>query len=147
MIFLTTTSNATAISDLIRSISLTQRRQINQRLTATSHITDQQAMILSFIGTHPGLIQKQIVTLTQRRAATVSALLKKLEDAELITRTIPANNTRNKQLFLTDQGQQVVSDFTTIRHDVQAPLTAKLSAKQQEKLIKYLNLALQGMDD
>lgn len=104
-------------------------------------------MILSFIGAHPGLIQKQIVTLTQRRAATVSALLKKLEDAELITRTIPANNTRNKQLFLTDQGQQVVSDFTTIRHDVQAPLTAKLSTKQQEKLIKYLNLALQGMDD
>lgn len=101
---MTTTSNATAISDLIRSISLTQRRQINQRLTATSHITDQQAMILSFIGAHPGLIQKQIVTLTQRRAATVSALLKKLEDAELITRTIPANNTRNKQLFLTDQG-------------------------------------------
>lgn len=147
MIFLTTTSNATAISDLIRSISLTQRRQINQRLTATSHITDQQAMILSFIGAHPGLIQKQIVTLTQRRAATVSALLKKLEDAELITRTIPANNTRNKQLFLTDQGQQVVSDFTTICHDVQEPLTAKLSTKQQEKLIKYLNLALQGMDD
>lgn len=140
-------NTSATISQLIREISLAQRRANNQQLSRTTSVTDQQVMILSLIAKQPGLIQKDIVDVTHRRAATVSALLKKLENEELIIRQIPTTNSRNKELFLTEAGQQLVTEFDQIRAQTEQQLTTHLSAKQQSKLIALLTEAQRGLTD
>ncbi|QBO36231.1 MarR family transcriptional regulator [Periweissella cryptocerci] len=132
-----TENNATLISSLIREINIKEQSVLSAKLTDFG-VTPHQAILLSLIANKPGLIQKDIVDIMQRKAATVSAFLKKLETDGLLTRKIPANNTRNKELFITDKGQVVVDAFNAAREDVYAQLVAPLTATQQNDLIELL---------
>ena len=142
-----TTTNGSAISTLIREIFVAEQAQIAAGLHRQEPVTPQQAVVLQLIDQRPGLIQKDIVALMQRRAATVSTFLKKLETAGYITRQIPEDNTRNKQLFLTNRGQAVVAAFQTTRTDVYQRLAANLSAAQQAELVTLLTTAQAGLED
>lgn len=142
-----TTSQGPAISALVRAIFIEANQQIDSDLRQVAEVTPQQAIVLQMIAAHPGLIQKDIVDVMHRRAATVSAFLKKLETAGLITRQIPADNSRNKQLFLTQQGEQVVSDFQSVRNTVEEKLAKNLSAAQQKMVITLLESAQRGLQE
>lgn len=138
-----TENNSATISRLLRLISLKQRQALEHKLKQTTTVTIQQAMILRLIAAQPGLIQKNIVDRVQRRAATVSAALKNLENLGLIVRKIPSTNTRNKEIYLTAQGQQLVADFAAATTTVDRQLTAPLTADQQTQLIQLLTLLVQ----
>lgn len=131
-------NTVTQISSTLRQIQRQQQAWLQQALTETG-VTVQQAITLQFIGQQPGLIQKDVVDVMHRRAATVSAFLKKLEGAGLIRREIPANNSRNKQIFLTPSGEQVVATFKTLRHQSELRLVQGLDTTQQTTLLALLN--------
>lgn len=126
------------ISTLLREINLKERQALSEQLGLTTSVTVQQAMILRMIYSQPGLIQRDIVDVVHRRAATVSSQLKDFEMAGLIVRKIPKTNTRNKEIYLTDKGKQVVVAFARVTQVVNDKLTAALSDEQQETLVKLL---------
>lgn len=130
-------NNSSIISELIRKISIQEQAQLGLALKSSS-VTVQQAMLLKYIGKNPGAIQADIVKITKRRAATVSTLLGKMEKNGLITRTIPATNTRNKELNLTQHGHDVVKIFSTAQSQVEQQLVNNLSEIQQNELINLL---------
>lgn len=140
------TENSQAISARIREIFLAEERQVAATLVDDAAVTPQQAVVLQLIDKRPGLIQKDIVTAMQRRAATVSAFLKKLETAGYIVRRIPADNSRNKQLYLTVSGQRVVAAFERARADVYQQLTVELNTAQQRELLTLLTAAQSGLE-
>ncbi|MGA3234318.1 MarR family winged helix-turn-helix transcriptional regulator [Lactiplantibacillus pentosus] len=78
-------------------------------------IPTQQLMVLAFIVAHPGVIQRNIVDLIGRKAATVSVMLKNMEKQGLITRQIPSDNSRNKKIFVTDEGRKLTERFKETR--------------------------------
>ncbi|AEV95796.1 MarR family winged helix-turn-helix transcriptional regulator [Pediococcus claussenii] len=130
-------ANPDTIITLIDEISVTEQTQLNQILKS-SKVTVQQAMLLRYIDKNPKTIQADIVKITQRKAATVSTLLGKMEKNGLIIRTIPVYNTRNKELSLTDQGRRVLAFFSDSQKEVRQQLVAGLTEAQQQDLIKLL---------
>lgn len=135
-----------AISTRIREIFLAEQRQIAAELADDAAVTPQQAVVLQLIDERPGLIQRDIVDVLQRRAATVSAFLKKLETAGYIVRRVPTDNTRNKQLYLTVSGQRVVAAFERARADVYQQLTVELNTAQQRELLALLTAVQRGLE-
>lgn len=140
------TEDSQAISTRIREIFLAEQRQIAATLADDAAVTPQQAVVLQLIDERPGLIQRDIVDVLQRRAATVSAFLKKLETAGYIVRRVPTDNTRNKQLYLTVSGQRVVAAFERARADVYQQLTVELNTAQQRELLSLLTAAQRGLE-
>lgn len=131
---------AAQISQTLRAIEIHKQATLNHALATQYGVTAQQAITLQLISKHPGLIQKDVVDVMKRKAASVSAFLKKLEAAGLIRREIPADNSRNKQIYLTETGDAVVAFFQQQREKVQADLVANLSQTQQEQLLQLLQL-------
>ena len=137
-------STAAQISQLFRAIEIQQQAKLNQALMAKFGVTTQQAITIGFIGKHPGLIQKDVVDVMHRRAATVSTFLKKLEEAGFIRREIPANNSRNKQIYLTKSGEAVATFFQQQREQAQSELVEGLTVGQQSELLQLLQLVQNG---
>lgn len=143
---MTEAQTAQEISTLLRQITLKERALINDQLRQTNEVTDQQAMVLQLIGAHPGMIQRELVDVMHRRAATVSAFLKKLEEAGLVERHIPVDNTRNKMLYLTAEGQTIVDQFQAVQQMVDQRLTRGLTGEQRETLLALLGDVKRGLE-
>ena len=99
-----------------------------------NHVSAQQLMVLTYIAAHPGVIQRNIVELIGRKAATVSVMLKNMEQQGLITRQIPSDNSRNKNIFVTDDGQKIAETFKVTRQRVHQEMLANLSADERQQL-------------
>lgn len=97
-------------------------------------IPTQQLMVLAFIVAHPGVIQRNIVDLIGRKAATVSVMLKNMENQGLITRQIPSDNSRNKKIFVTDEGRKLTERFKETRQQVHEEMLANLSTDERQEL-------------
>ncbi|MFD1318171.1 MarR family winged helix-turn-helix transcriptional regulator [Loigolactobacillus zhaoyuanensis] len=128
------------ISELLRKISSNEQQKISNQLKKETSVTMQQAMILRLIAMRPGLIQKDIVSVTKRRAATISTFLKNLEKGGFIVRKIPSENSRNKEIYLTNKGRDVVKKFRNTRVIFNAQLISSLSNDQQDELIRLLGI-------
>ncbi|MCT4456246.1 MarR family transcriptional regulator [Lactiplantibacillus paraplantarum] len=99
-----------------------------------NHVPTQQLMVLTYIAAHPGIIQRNIVELIGRKAATVSVMLKNMEQQGLIIRQIPSDNSRNKNIFVTDDGQKLAETFKATRQRVHQEMLANLSADERQQL-------------
>ncbi|GAB6092875.1 MarR family winged helix-turn-helix transcriptional regulator [Furfurilactobacillus curtus] len=115
-----------------------QRALINQQLTATFDVTDQQAAVLEFVQDHPGRMQKDVAEMLHRRAATVSSLLKRLETGNYLIRKIPVDNTRQKVLLITEQGRAVVAAFKQSRQVAANKMGSQLTDDEQQLFLSLL---------
>ncbi|GEK28593.1 MarR family winged helix-turn-helix transcriptional regulator [Furfurilactobacillus siliginis] len=135
--------NGERILTLLRQLDVRQQQRIAEQMVQQAGVTMQQTTILAIIAQQPGMIQRDLVNIIGRRAATISSLLKRLDSAGLVRRKIPSDNTRNKELYLTDTGQQVVQQFKCIRENETNALAGKLLETEQTTLIALLE-KLQG---
>ncbi|MDR3242309.1 MAG: MarR family transcriptional regulator [Lactobacillaceae bacterium] len=126
------------ISDLIREHHVREQFLLHQELQKFGDVSVQQAATLQMIAAHPGMIQKDLVVIFNRRAATVSTFLKRLETAGFIRRKIPADNTRNKELYLTDKGVEFNKGFELARQKIADQMLQNLSQAEQGELQKLL---------
>lgn len=131
------TQNGNLIRQLIRVIDLKGQRLLSEQLKTTA-LTQQQLLTIQFIHHRPGIIQQDLVLALKRRAATISVALKTLENADLITRTVPDDNTRNKQLFLTQKGRLIAEQLDKAQQVVSEQLISNLSESDQQDLISLL---------
>ncbi|WP_412990392.1 MarR family winged helix-turn-helix transcriptional regulator [Pediococcus siamensis] len=123
------------IDALIHAIRLQKEVDLAQKLAPLS---PRQALILSLIEKQPGLLQKDIVAVTKTQPASVSSFLKKLEDNGLILRHVPAENARNKEIYITQAGQKIVNQFNKANADINRKMLGSLSKEQKDQLITLL---------
>ncbi|GEO69207.1 MarR family winged helix-turn-helix transcriptional regulator [Levilactobacillus acidifarinae] len=136
----------TQISHLMRQIMRKKQQLIHQHLKPFGEITAHQIMALSYINQHPGAIQQDLVTLTQRRAPTVSVMLKRFERDNLIVRKIPSDNNRNKEITLTEHGQEIVRSFQQATTATDELAIADFTPTQTAQLIALLTQMNQHLD-
>ncbi|GEP18978.1 MarR family winged helix-turn-helix transcriptional regulator [Pediococcus argentinicus] len=125
---------------LIRLIDIEHQQTITKEISQHSDITPQQTVVLKIIGQNPGMIQRDLVKTISRRPATISSLLKKMEQSKLIRREIPEDNIRNKKLFITKSGEKTLQLTEKIREEHTSKFLDALSDKQQKDLIRLLTL-------
>ncbi|ANZ60578.1 hypothetical protein AYR62_13070 [Secundilactobacillus paracollinoides] len=131
-------SNGELINDLMRAISINQRRMVESKLREVSPMTPEQSRALQMIGERPGIIQRELADLFHRRSASVSNLLQNLERDGYIVRKRPSNNGRNKQIFLTQKGTDELATITAAFNRGTQNVEMPLTTDEQVQLIGLL---------
>lgn len=98
----------------------------------------QQSRALNYISEHSGTIQKELVNYLGKQKATVTNVLKALEERNLIVRRVPEHNERQKQLFLTADGAETVQRVQQIFVDIEKQIDSGLTREEHVQLLGLL---------
>lgn len=92
-----------ALRKVIRAIDLHSKH-----LSKTSGLTSPQLLILLEIDKVPAINSSQIAKNVNLSAATVTSILDRLENKELVTRVRDSQDKRKVSLYLTDNGKAIL---------------------------------------
>ncbi|MDH6364659.1 MarR family transcriptional repressor of mepA [Enterococcus sp. PF1-24] len=127
------------LAEKIYEISILQQNFINNQLKKMN-LNNMQARSLNYIYLNPGTIQRDLANYLGKQQATVTNILKSLEEKNLIYREIPQDNARQKNIRLTAEGGEVIQDvkkiFELLVEKVNQPFTEAEQKKLQADLIK-----------
>lgn len=130
-------TNADNLSENLYQAGLMQQKYIETRLKEIG-LTTHQARTLNFIANSSGTIQKKLAVYLGKQDATVTNILKTLEKQAYIYREIPADNERQKKLYLTEKGQDLIKEIQQIFRDLENQITSFLEEEEQQQLKQLL---------
>ncbi len=138
---------ADQIASAIRALSITQRSDADAWVRG-SELTRQQAVSLGFIGDRQacGVIARDLAESTGTTPASVTSLLKGLEERGLVTRTPSPDDSRIKLLTVTPKGAQLVEGFEEHVRASQARRLSALTTSEQEQLLALLSRVTADID-
>ncbi len=125
--------NTGNISEQIYLISTMQKSYVQEQLRKLG-LNEIQARTLNYIYIYPGKIQKDLAKYLGKQNATITNILKLLEGKHYIKREIPSDNERQKNLYLTEDGEKAAEMIQTIFHDLEDILTNALSTSEIENI-------------
>ncbi|WP_221632083.1 MarR family winged helix-turn-helix transcriptional regulator [Listeria booriae] len=125
------------LSEKIYTLSLLQQDYISKRLKGI-HLNVLQAKSLNYVSVNSGTIQKDLANYLGKQNATVTNILKELEKKQLIYREIPKDNERQKKIFLTSGGEQLVGEVQQAFADLNREMEQIISEKEKAQIIAGL---------
>lgn len=128
------------LAEKIYTIGVLQQNFVIERLKILQ-LNSLQARSLSFISIHPGAIQRDLADYLGKQQATVTNILKVLEEKDLIFREIPKNNERQKNIYLTENGESMVKKVQTIFQELGSQLESVFSKEEQQQFERFLQRA------
>lgn len=106
-----------------------------------------QPRYLRLIKENPGITQKQLVSHLNLSKETVSVTLKKLEHGQYIVRKVNENDRREKHLYLSDKGLQIVLDLNEYFERIENAMFASLTHDEQVQLENFFNIMLRELEN
>ncbi|MGQ8870694.1 MarR family winged helix-turn-helix transcriptional regulator [Paenibacillus sp. TSA_86.1] len=136
----------TPYSDLFQTIGIKIKRKADDQVNELG-LNAQQGRIIGYIYEHQdeGLIQKNLADAFNRRDATITSMLKGLEKNGYIVRKIPANNERQKNLYVLPKGEQVIHDVGKMFAAVENEIVKSLTDEEQATLMHLLTKVNQSL--
>jgi len=101
-----------------------------------------QGRILSILAHRGTLSQTEIADSFHRRGATVTHMIQKLEEQELVERVADPADGRARQVSLTPAGRKAAKLVQETLDKLEAQLSAILSSEQAEELANLLGLVI-----
>lgn len=81
--------------------------RVSKRMEARLGLTIPQRLSLLLIGRNPGILASELAAVLHLHRGTLSGVVRRLEAAGYVTRTVDASDARRAGLTLTEAGQQV----------------------------------------
>ncbi|MBY0204621.1 MULTISPECIES: MarR family winged helix-turn-helix transcriptional regulator [Paenibacillus] len=136
----------TPYSDLFQTIGIKIKRKADEQVNELG-LNAQQGRIIGYIYEHQdeGLIQKNLADAFNRRDATITSMLKGLEKNGYIVRKIPADNERQKNLYVLPKGEQVIQDIEQMFATVENEIVKSLTDEEQATLMRLLTKVNQNL--
>ncbi|MFR3687729.1 MAG: MarR family winged helix-turn-helix transcriptional regulator [Enterococcus sp.] len=125
------------LAEKIYMIGVLQQNFIVERLK-TLHLNSLQSRSLSFIAMHPGSIQRDLANYLGKQQATITNILKVLEEKQLIYREIPKNNERQKNIYLTPDGEKMVEQVQAIFKELGKLVEAAFTMEEKQQFEVFL---------
>lgn len=115
---------------------------------ADTGIKPGEITVLMMIAQNPGVRQGVLARALMIKRAHMTKMIRALEDANMVTRTVPEDDKRSAELWLSDAGKAKVAELETrvLAHEARdmAPLT-RAEAKTLNRLLrKYVALDAVG---
>ncbi|GGG91917.1 MarR family transcriptional regulator [Staphylococcus pragensis] len=131
---------------LIRTLAHEMKKYADRKLDEYN-VTQEQSHTLGYLYRHKdrGITQNELLNTFQRKGSTVSSTLKSLENKGLIYRTVDPNDSRRKNLKLTDEGNQLVESFVTIFDDIETIVTKDFTEDDKEQLNAYFDRMIENI--
>ncbi len=105
-----------------------------------------QPNILEYIIEHDACSQKEIAAAVHITPASAAISLKRMEKAELITRSSDEKDPRKKHISVTDKGKNALCEFRKICDSTDADMFKDFSTEEKETLHKLLQRLHQNLD-
>jgi DNA-binding MarR family transcriptional regulator len=128
------------LAEKIYAVSTLQQNFVIERLK-TLHLNSLQSRSLNFIAMYPGTMQRELANYLGKQQATVTNILKVLEEKKLIYRRIPKNNERQKNIYLTPEGEQMVEKVQTIFDELGRQMESVFSKEERQQFEHFLKRA------
>lgn len=124
---------------LFRSITIKSKRKADARL-AEHGLNSQQGRMISFIADHEeeGLIQKVLEQVFNRRGASITSMIQGLERNGFIRRRTSPKDERQKLLYTTKKGKDLLEEFAVLFAEIEFSITASLTAEESKELYRLL---------
>jgi DNA-binding MarR family transcriptional regulator len=106
-----------------------------------------QLRLLQLLEDQDGLTNAEIAEKLDIRPSSVSALVKKLEEADFIERHESASDKRVSQIFLTEDGRQFIHGTRAFKDEFSESCFASLSADEQAQLRDLLTKLIGGLEN
>ena len=131
---------------LMRVISIKLKLKADNEIKRLD-INSQQGRMLRYIyeHQHDGLIQKDIAEAFNRKSATITSMLQGLEKKGYIERRIPKDNERQKNIYLLEQGEKLISDIGIAFSKIESETLSVLTKEEAETLNKLLSKINKGL--
>lgn len=101
------------LHNLSLSTHSTFYKKVFENLSDTD-LTSGQPKLLDYLKYHDGCVQKDIATACEIESSTVTSLLLRMEQADLIERKMLNGNRRSLYVFLTDKGRKAVERVSDV---------------------------------
>ena len=125
--------------DILRELGLKITKEANVKLNEIG-LNSQQGRMIGDIyeNQDKGIIQKDLAEKYELKGASISSMLQGLEKKGYVQRIIPAENARQKNIYVLEKGANLVEEFNEIFSDVEAKLIKNLTKEEMEILKKLL---------
>jgi DNA-binding MarR family transcriptional regulator len=100
----------TSSLELVRWIGWAQRKAAEDWVRERD-LSHEQAFVLGYLAQNPGAIQRDIAAVSRTSAASVTSLLKGLEQRGLVERRPDPDNARVKRVQATHAGIELIAGF------------------------------------
>ncbi|MGM0169496.1 hypothetical protein IGI39_003812 [Enterococcus sp. AZ135] len=125
------------LAEKIYTIGVLQQNFVVERLK-TLQLNSLQSRSLSFIAMYPGTMQRDLADYLGKQQATVTNILKVLDEKGFIYREIPKNNERQKNIYLTSEGEQMVEKVQAIFQELGRQIESAFSQNEQKQFEQFL---------
>ena len=129
------------IREHLRQIGQRSKLLLDERLVPYD-ITPQQARLIGFVCSEQqqGNItyQKDIEEAFELKGSSVTSLLQGLQRKGFIMRRSDASDERRKVVTVLPKGQELVSKFETVFHEIDEQMVQGLTPEQQQRLVQTL---------
>jgi DNA-binding MarR family transcriptional regulator len=115
-----------------------QEQLFIQQELKQSGLNVMQAQTLNFIAQHPGTIQKKLSQYLGKSEATTTNVIKVLVQRRLVVRRVASINTRQKQLYLLPDGQELVQSVRQVFVELEQRVSAPLDETEKQTLLALL---------
>lgn len=120
---------------LVRMLAHEMKHYADRKLDEYN-VTQEQSHTLGYMYRHKdrGITQNELLKTFKRKGSTVSSTLKGLENKGLIYRMVDPDNSRRKNLKLTQEGMKLVESFVCIFDDIEAILVKDFNESEKQQL-------------
>jgi len=113
------------VSEQIHLVHILQKNYIHVQLSKID-LNEIQARTINYVLTYPGAIQRELAQYLGKQNATITNVLKILEKKKYIKREITVGNERQKQLYLTEDGEKLAALIQKIFLDLEKVVLSSL---------------------
>ncbi|WKY47482.1 MarR family transcriptional regulator [Eubacteriaceae bacterium ES3] len=111
------------------------KKRVISRLSG-SDLSSGQPKVLDYLSQHDGSIQKDIAFGCQIEPATLTTIIKSMEDQNLVERRSINDNRRSNFVYLTSLGREKSAHVNTIFKQTESDAFKDISKKEQEDFLK-----------
>lgn len=130
------------VRNLVRALRLSERDAERQH-----GISSAQMFVLHQIGANEGMSVREVADATATDQSSVSAVVKKLEDAGLITRSWSAEDARRAELRLTAKGRRLLQRSALTAQERLIMTVREFSPTRRRQLGQMLEQIVEGMGE
>lgn len=127
---MTVNPNNDSVAEKMYTLSILQQNEVIAKLKKLE-LNSLQARSLTYIDLNPGTMQRNVATYLSKKQATITNILKGLQERKLIYREIPKENERQKNIFLTSEGEHTVSQINRIFNQLDEKVCSGLTQEEQ----------------
>lgn len=126
--------------ELNRLLGKISRLHLQRSFTEFSKIglSQGQPRILRYLKSHEGCIQREICDMCHMKPATVTEVLEKMADKNLVERRLDPDSRRNLQVFLTPLGRDYLLKAERVDQLLEEDIFRGFSPKDEEQALFYL---------